>query len=140
VPPRAGEAETRKFLVRKLMELWKILRLENKKKILELIENNSRYKITIFPSRQSTEATVEDIQADEGCFLSWASIREMILDYFDRKCYKCGKSEEEQIRETGNSLEVHHISPVEFSQRPYERDLSKSFVPLCSKCHRRGSQ
>ena len=56
--------------------------------------------------------------------------RESIRDKFDRKCFMCGKIEEEN----GVRLSVHHVS---YDKNCMCDGVQCEFVPLCKNCHAR---
>ena len=66
-------------------------------------------------------------------------LKERVRIFFDRKCYICGKSEQEQIDEMlkeGKTpikkLDVHHVN---YDKMVCCNDIKPLFVPLCRSCH-----
>ena len=62
------------------------------------------------------------------CKLWTESLRESIREKYDRKCFLCGKTEEENKRR----LSVHHVD-MNKNQGCDGHDWN--IVPLCSRCH-----
>lgn len=60
--------------------------------------------------------------------------KEYIRDKFGRKCFLCGKPEEENITKLGNirKLSIHH---VDYDKNDICNGYSWPFVPLCNSCH-----
>lgn len=56
-------------------------------------------------------------------------LRERVRDKFDRKCFICGMTEEEN----GKKLSVHHTNSGKMCMCDYSCEL----VPLCIRCHSR---
>ena len=72
------------------------------------------------------------------------NFKERVRIFFDRKCYVCGKSEQEQIDEMIKrgkrpirKLDVHHIN---YNKDTCCDDVKPLFVPLCRKCHMKTNQ
>ena len=64
-----------------------------------------------------------------GYCVKWTEeLREEIRDEFDRKCFICGKSEEEN----GRKLSVHHTN---YDRNCMCGNAECRFVPLCASCH-----
>ena len=66
-------------------------------------------------------------------------LKERVRIFFDRKCYICGKSEQEQIDEMIKEgkvpirkLDVHHVN---YDKMVCCNDVKPLFVPLCRSCH-----
>jgi Mor family transcriptional regulator len=89
-------------------------------------------------SHRHQSATVQGISYHEWekyardhlyCSLFSPRFKEKIRILYNRKCFMCGKSEEEN----GQRLDVHHVN--------YDKDclcgLQCEFVPLCKSCHGR---
>ena len=55
-------------------------------------------------------------------------LKERVRDFFDRKCYVCGKNE----IENGRKLDVHHVN---YNKMVCCNDVKPLFVPLCKSCH-----
>ena len=55
-------------------------------------------------------------------------LKERVRDFFDRKCYVCGKTE----TENGQRLSVHHVN---YNKMVCCNDIKPLFVPLCRSCH-----
>lgn len=55
-------------------------------------------------------------------------LKERVREYFDRKCYLCGKSEKEE----GKHLAVHHVL---YDKSVCCNNSLQLFVPLCNSCH-----
>ena len=55
------------------------------------------------------------------------SLRESIRENYGRKCFLCGKTEEEN----GSKLSVHHVNHGKMCMCSYDCEL----VPLCKSCH-----
>ena len=55
-------------------------------------------------------------------------LKERVCEFFDRKCYVCGKTE----AENGQKLSVHHVN---YNKMVCCNDVKPLFVPLCRKCH-----
>ena len=55
-------------------------------------------------------------------------LKERVREFFDRKCYICGKNEEEN----GQRLSVHHVN---YDKMMCCNDVKPLFVPPCKKCH-----
>lgn len=71
-------------------------------------------------------------------------LKERVRLFFDRKCYICGKSEQEQIDEMKKEgkvpirkLDVHHVN---YNKDTCCDDSKPLFVPLCRKCHMKTNQ
>lgn len=64
----------------------------------------------------------------EYCYLFNYEFKEKIRDRFGRKCFLCGKTEEDN----GVRLSVHHTN---FDKRCLCNDIDCRFVPLCMSCH-----
>ena len=62
------------------------------------------------------------------CYLFNKEFKEKVRDKFNRKCFICGKSEEEN----GKKLSVHHIN---YNKNCLCDDSNCLFVPLCNSCH-----
>ena len=62
------------------------------------------------------------------CELWCEELREYIRDKYNRICYICGKTEEEN----GRKLDVHH---VDYNKDCGCDDTECILVPLCKKCH-----
>jgi hypothetical protein len=62
------------------------------------------------------------------CFKFDEHFREHIRNKFDRKCYLCHKTEEEN----GRKLDVHH---VDYNKNSICNGKEWAFVPLCMHCH-----
>lgn len=65
--------------------------------------------------------------------------KDRVRDFFDRTCYVCGKSEQEQIDEMIKAekrqfkkLDVHHVN---YDKMMCCNDVKPLFVPLCRSCH-----
>lgn len=63
------------------------------------------------------------------CHLWTEQLRESIRDKYDRECFLCGKTEEEN----GAKLSVHHTNSGKMCLCSYDCKL----VPLCKVCHGR---
>jgi hypothetical protein len=66
-------------------------------------------------------------------------LKERVREFFNRKCYVCGKSEQEQIEEMikdgkrpFKKLSVHHVN---YDKMVCCNDVKPLFVPLCHSCH-----
>lgn len=57
-------------------------------------------------------------------------LKERVRNFFDRRCYICGKTEEENTKR----LDVHHVN---YDKMACCNDTIPLFVPLCMKCHRK---
>jgi len=55
-------------------------------------------------------------------------LKERVREFFDRKCYICGKSE----IENNKRLSVHHVN---YDKMICCNDMKPLFVPLCHSCH-----
>ena len=66
---------------------------------------------------------------DKYCQLFNNRFKEKIRNLYNRRCFLCGKTEEEN----GRNLDVHHVN--------YDKDClcgsQCEFVPLCMTCHRK---
>ena len=67
------------------------------------------------------------------------NLKERVRDFFNRCCYICGKSEQEQIEEMISNgkrpikkLDVHHVN---YDKMVCCNDVKPLFVPLCHSCH-----
>ena len=67
------------------------------------------------------------------------NLKERVRDFFDRRCYVCGKSEQDQIEEMIKEgkrpvkvLDVHHVN---YNKMVCCNDVKPLFVPLCRSCH-----
>ena len=58
------------------------------------------------------------------------ALKEKIRNFFARKCYVCGKTEEEN----GRKLDVYHVN---YDKMVCCNTIKPLFVPLCLKCHLR---
>ena len=54
--------------------------------------------------------------------------KERVRNFFDRKCYVCGKNE----TDNGRKLDVHHVN---YDKMVCCNDVKPLFVPLCKSCH-----
>ncbi|MFB6233450.1 MAG: helix-turn-helix domain-containing protein [Haloarculaceae archaeon] len=61
--------------------------------------------------------------------------RENVLDRDEYCCQSCGKSNEDHIEKTGQSLHIHHINPAREYDDPEERNKMSNLVSMCSSCH-----
>ena len=66
-------------------------------------------------------------------------LKERVRKFFNRCCYVCGKSEQEQIDEMIKEgkrpvkvLDVHHVN---YNKMVCCNDVKPLFVPLCRSCH-----
>lgn len=59
-------------------------------------------------------------------------LKERVRDFFDRKCYICGKNE----ADNGRKLDVHHVN---YNKMVCCNDVKPLFVPLCISCHAKTS-
>jgi hypothetical protein len=55
-------------------------------------------------------------------------LKERVREFFDRKCYVCGKNE----IDNGRKLDVHHVN---YDKMVCCNDVKPLFVPLCQSCH-----
>ena len=66
------------------------------------------------------------------CELWCEELREYIRDKYNRVCYICGKTEEENLVKWDEKLSVHH---VDYNKDCGCDDTECILVPLCKKCH-----
>jgi len=64
------------------------------------------------------------------CIKFNSEFKERVRNYFGRKCYICGKSEEENKQR----LDIHHVN---YNKKSCCDDSKLMFVPLCRACHAR---
>ena len=64
----------------------------------------------------------------------WPRIAEQIRDRDGRRCLACGKSEAENVAETGKRLVVDHVRPRRDGD-PATRDKLDGLVSVCHRCH-----
>ena len=69
----------------------------------------------------------DGIRKQPYCIKWTEKLREEIRDKFDRKCFICGKTEEDN----GAKLSVHHTNSGKMCMCDYSCEL----VPLCKRCH-----
>lgn len=72
-------------------------------------------------------APSDDTRKQAYCVKWTESLRESIRENYDRKCFLCGKTEEEN----GSKLSVHHTNSGKMCMCSYNCRL----VPLCKTCH-----
>lgn len=100
-------------------------------------KNNPNYgKSPSDETRMKTSATLQGISMEEWdgfaragkyCHLWNEKLRESIREEFGRKCFICGKNEEQN----GMKLDVHHTNYGKMCMCSYDCRL----VPLCKSCH-----
>jgi len=62
------------------------------------------------------------------CFKFNNDLKERVREFFDRQCYMCGTTEEEN----GQKLSVHHCN---YDKMVCCNNIKPLFVPLCRRCH-----
>lgn len=78
------------------------------------------------------------ISYDPYCIKFNERFKESIRDKFDRKCFLCNKTEQEQMNDQKLRnkiqcrLSVHHVN---YDKNCLCNDVVCEFVPLCLKCH-----
>jgi len=66
------------------------------------------------------------------------NLRERVRNFFNRRCYMCNKTEQEQMDEMKRNgkrafrLAVHHVN---YNKMMCCNDVKPLFVPLCNNCH-----
>lgn len=68
------------------------------------------------------------ISFDPYCIKFTKEFKERVREFFDRKCYVCGKSEEG----LGRKLDIHHVN---YDKMVCCNNVKPLFVPLCRSCH-----
>jgi endogenous inhibitor of DNA gyrase (YacG/DUF329 family) len=63
--------------------------------------------------------------------------RESVRERDGRRCQSCGKTENENLAESGCKLHVHHITPARQIDEPKKRNAQSNLVALCNGCHQR---
>ena len=70
----------------------------------------------------------DGISFEPYCIKFNDDLKERVRDFFDRKCYVCGKNE----MNNGQRLSVHHVN---YDKMVCCNDVKPLFVPLCQSCH-----
>ena len=105
-------------------------------------ENNHMYgKHRSKESRTKQSCTIRGITPEEFtgfvkygkyCSKFNEALKERIREKYGRKCLLCPTTEEENIKETGNKLSIHH---VDYNKQCGCDGNECRLVPLCNKCH-----
>jgi len=122
------------------------------KETIEKMKKNHKGMIGKHHSKETIEKISNTNSGENNPnFKNWSSrtpycykwdkpLRESIRNQFNRKCYICGKSEEEQMKEQKENgkrqfrLSVHHIDA---DKEQGCNGKKWKLVPLCLKCHRK---
>jgi len=101
----------------------------------------------MFGKHHSEEARRKQLEAKKGKYIgeknpAWKGglsfgkycpkfndeFKERVRILFDRRCFECGKTEEE----SGRKLDVHHVN---YNKMVCCNDVEPLFVALCRRCH-----
>lgn len=111
-------------------------------KTLNGLQKQEKVKVKIYPSPYWTETVIEVTEERSSFNFGWsAKLEAAIFEYHENKCIVCGLSDEESLEKYDRHLEMHHTTPLSFSDSMVEyKFVTEMFVPLCRKHHPRGPQ
>lgn len=68
----------------------------------------------------------------------WIAIRKQVLSKYNSSCVECGSIRDDKDKLTEKpKLHIHHVKP--WSEYPELRFSIENLVPLCERCHRKGT-
>lgn len=111
----------------------KTISIEHRKKVSEanrrrIINEATRKKLSIARFGEKNYSWKGGISFEPYCPKFNNDLKERVRAFFDRKCYVCGMTEEEN----GRKLCIHHVN---YDKMLCCNDMPPLFVPLCKKCH-----
>lgn len=66
---------------------------------------------------------------------NWRQQRRRAVIRDQARCQDCGMLESEHLRQKGEKLHVHHITPARCFEDPDKRNRLQNLITLCEKCH-----